>query len=79
MGENSPLETWLPWLNLGLVGVLVLLGLVSGEAWKGAFRWVGMGNLPGVVFGVIVVAKVVMGSVDPEAELGALKYSYKGA
>lgn len=79
MGENSPLEVWLPYLNLGLVCVLVLLGLVSGQAWKGAFQWIGMGNLPGVVFAVIVVAKLMMASVDPEAELGALKYSYKGA
>jgi len=79
MGESSPLEVWLPWLNLGLVGVLAILGFASQEAWKGAFTWIGMGNLPGVVFAVIVVAKMIMGSVDPETELGALKYNYKGA
>ncbi|KAH8178235.1 hypothetical protein LIA77_03317 [Sarocladium implicatum] len=76
---DSPLETWLPSLNLGLAGVLVLLGFVSAEAWRGAFGWIGMGNLPAVVFGVVVASKLLMGSVDPEAELGALKYDYKGA
>lgn len=64
---------------MGLAGVLVLLGLVSTEAWKGAFGWIGMGNLPAIVFGVVVASKALMASVDPEAELGSLKYDYKGA
>jgi hypothetical protein len=41
--------------------------------------WVGFGWLPAVVYGVVLLAKVIMGSVDPEAELGGLRYGYKGA
>jgi hypothetical protein len=35
--------------------------------------------LPGFVYGFVLLAKVVMGSVNPEAELGALRYEFKGA
>jgi hypothetical protein len=35
--------------------------------------------LPVIVYGVILAAKVVMGGVDPERELGGLRYRYKGA
>ena len=38
-----------------------------------------LGNLPAVVLLVVFASKAVMGSVDPERELGALKYEYKGA
>jgi hypothetical protein len=38
-----------------------------------------LGALPGVVYAVVVGAKVVMAGVDPERELGGLKYGYKGA
>jgi hypothetical protein len=32
-----------------------------------------------VVYGVVLLAKMVMASVDPESELSGLKYQYKGA
>lgn len=43
------------------------------------FGWLGLGNLPALVYVVTIIAKVVMASVDPERELAALKYGYKGA
>ncbi|KYK61737.1 hypothetical protein DCS_02880 [Drechmeria coniospora] len=75
---GSPLDLYLPYLNLGLVLMLALLGLVTGRG-ADAFGWVGMGNLPVMVLAVVCVSKVVMGGVDPEKELSALKYPYKGA
>ncbi|EAQ86676.1 predicted protein [Chaetomium globosum CBS 148.51] len=38
-----------------------------------------LGALPGVVFAVIVGAKVAMAGIDPERELSRYKYGYKGA
>ncbi|ROW03676.1 hypothetical protein VMCG_05486 [Cytospora schulzeri] len=51
----------------------------GGEVHAQQFGWLGLGNLPGIVYAVVVVAKLVMASVDPERELEALKYGYKGA
>ncbi|EFY87863.1 hypothetical protein J3459_008343 [Metarhizium acridum] len=76
--DKSPLEMYLPYLNCVLAGVLVVLGLVLGRG-EGSFAWIGMGNLPAIVYGIVLLAKVVMGSVDPERELGGLKYGFKGA
>ncbi|OTB04368.1 hypothetical protein M426DRAFT_320967 [Hypoxylon sp. CI-4A] len=78
--SRSPLETYLPYLNLGLCAVLVLAGFVSTSA-ASQRHWghVGLSNLPAIVYGVVLVAKVVMGGVDPERDLGALRYEYKGA
>lgn len=75
---RSPLDMYLPYLNVGLTAVLVLLGTVAGRG-TGSFGWVGIGNLPAIVYGLVLAYKVVMGSVDPEKELSALKYQYKGA
>lgn len=69
---------YLPYLNCLLVMVLAVMGLVV-EGEEGSFAWIGVGNLPGIVYGVVLAAKVVMGGVDPERELGGLKYGYKGA
>jgi hypothetical protein len=74
--DEGPIRQYLPYLNLGLCGILVLLGMVVGrkvELWWG-FSW-----LPASVYAVVLVAKYVMGSVDPESELGSLKYGFKGA
>lgn len=76
--NKSPLEKFLPLLNAVLVAVLMLMGLVT-KSDSLMFAWIGMGNLPGVIYGVVVLAKVVMASVDPEGELTGLKYDYKGA
>ncbi|KAI0013290.1 hypothetical protein F4779DRAFT_445020 [Xylariaceae sp. FL0662B] len=77
--RRSPLEQYLPYVNIALCALLVLTGLVSKSA--AAERWghVGLSNLPAIVYGVVLVAKIVMGSVDPERELGTLRYGYKGA
>ncbi|KAK2044380.1 hypothetical protein LZ31DRAFT_575891 [Colletotrichum somersetense] len=77
--QKSPLETYLPYLNLGLCAVLVLTGLVTRSGERHALGHVGLGNLPAIVYIVTLIAKVVMGSVDPEKELAALKYDLKGA
>lgn len=75
-GDGSPIERYLPLLNLGLCTLLMLAGMV----FRGKDEvWFGFGMLPGFVYAVVLVAKVVMGSVDPEAELGSLKYGFKGA
>lgn len=76
--NRSPLEKHLPLLNGGLTGVLVLLGLVTKSP-SASFAWIGMGNLPAIVYGVVLLSKIVMASVDPEGELSGLKYEYKGA
>ncbi|KAK2938296.1 hypothetical protein FoTM2_001514 [Fusarium oxysporum f. sp. vasinfectum] len=76
--RRSPLETYLPYLNLGLGLVLILMAWAIGRT-KSEAVWPGMGYLPLVVYGIILVSKMVMGSVDPEKELSSLKYDYKGA
>ncbi|PTB63813.1 hypothetical protein BBK36DRAFT_1125016 [Trichoderma citrinoviride] len=76
---RSPLERTLPYLNLGLVVLLILMGLVRGNDRGGGFGWVSMGNVPGLVYSVAITAKIVMAGVDPERELSGLKYGYKGA
>ncbi|KAH7320905.1 hypothetical protein B0I35DRAFT_202246 [Stachybotrys elegans] len=77
--SSSPLQTYLPYLNLALVLLVGLMGLVAGREATAAFGWIGLGNLPALVYVVVLVADVIMGSVDPEKELSALKYQYKGA
>ncbi|KAI0882401.1 uncharacterized protein GGS22DRAFT_169289 [Annulohypoxylon maeteangense] len=78
--RDSPLARYLPYLNVGLCAVLVLTGLLSRSgASQGYWGHVGLNNLPAIVYGVVLVAKMVMGSVDPERELSALRYEYKGA
>ena len=74
--NEGPLAQFLPLLNVGLCVVLGLLGMV----FRGKdLVWFGFGWLPAGVYGVVLLAKVIMGSVDPEAELGVLRYGYKGA
>ncbi|KAM0261960.1 hypothetical protein ACHAQJ_001964 [Trichoderma viride] len=76
---RSPLEKTLPYLNLGLAALLILMGLVRGDARGGGFGWVSMGNVPGLVYSVALTAKIVMAGVDPERDLASLRYGYKGA
>ncbi|KAL2109421.1 hypothetical protein VUR80DRAFT_2479 [Thermomyces stellatus] len=71
---SSPAQKYLPYLNLGLATVILLLSLVRGG---GAFAIL-QGCLPALVYGVVVAAKGVMAGVDP-SELRRLKYDYKGA
>jgi uncharacterized membrane protein len=76
LGDRGPVRRYLPYLNLALAAVLGLLGMV----FRGReMVWWGFAWLPGGVYGIILLAKVMMGSVDPEAELGALRYEFKGA
>lgn len=88
--QKSPLGRHLPLLNVGLCAVLVLYGLLvqqrgtsehydRDEDHSQHFGWLGLGNLPAIVYSVVIVAKLVMANVDPEGELTALRYDYKGA
>ncbi|KAG4412937.1 hypothetical protein IFR04_013923 [Cadophora malorum] len=78
---GGPVEKYLPLLNCGLCVVLVGLGGVVGRKLEGSGRglWWGFEWLPAGVWGVTVLAKWVMGGVDPEGELGSLRYELKGA
>lgn len=75
--NEGPIRQYLPYLNLGLSGVLILLGMVVNR--KTEELWWGFGWLPAGVYAVVLLAKWVMGSVDPERELGGLRYRFKGA
>ncbi len=75
--NDGPVKTYLPFLNLGLCVVLVGLGSVSSR--KGTKLWWGFEWLPAAVYTVAMVGKWVMGSVDPEEEMGTLRYELKGA
>ncbi|KAH6683268.1 hypothetical protein B0J14DRAFT_575532 [Halenospora varia] len=75
--EEGPIRKFLPWMNVGLCLVLVGLGRMVSS--KGGNNWGGLSWLPAAVYGVVMVGKWVMGSVDPERELGELRYEFKGA
>jgi hypothetical protein len=77
VSHDGPIKQYLPLLNMGLSGILVLLGMVVSRRDSGL--WWGFGWLPAGVYAVVILAKWVMGSVDPEGELGELKYGFKGA
>ena len=81
--HRSPLQQYLPFLNIALCGLLVLAGLLSSQRSTAAVarHWghVGLANLPALIYVVVLVAKMLMGSIDPERELSALRYEYKGA
>lgn len=70
---RGPIEAYLAILNLLLAGVLAVTGWLGGSA-----KGVPFPALPGVVFGVVSMARLVMGSVDV-GELQGLRYRYKGA
>ncbi|KAI0401408.1 hypothetical protein F4802DRAFT_432169 [Xylaria palmicola] len=79
-GDRSPLELYLPFLNVALCALLVFAGFLSSSSGQQrAWGHVGLANLPAAVYAVVLVAKMLMGSIDPERELGALRYGYKGA
>ncbi|KAI9643910.1 hypothetical protein NHQ30_007261 [Ciborinia camelliae] len=84
--DNGPLQTYLPTLNLLLSFILGILGtlLKSKSRTKTAgaeadIFWTGFEWLPLGIYAVVLLAKTVMGSVNPEEELGSLRYRYKGA
>lgn len=84
--DSSPLQKFLPYLTLALCGIVAVMGAVAHardpaqqQQQQQQRDWILRGNLPAVVHGVVLVSKMVMASVDPEAELGALRYGYKGA
>ncbi|KAI0518211.1 hypothetical protein F5B22DRAFT_635312 [Xylaria bambusicola] len=81
--HRSPLQQYLPFLNIALCSLLVLAGLLSSRRSTAAVtrHWghVGLANLPALIYVVVLIAKMLMGSIDPEKELSALRYEYKGA
>jgi hypothetical protein len=76
--ERGPLELYLPYLNAVLVALLAVAGFVGQRAKERQEDGMWFALLPGVVYGVVVVAKGIMGSVDVR-ELEGLRYGYKGA
>ncbi|KAL5612246.1 hypothetical protein BROUX41_000213 [Berkeleyomyces rouxiae] len=76
---ESPLEMYLPYLNLAL-GVLAGLSGALGPARSASMWWLDgiLAALPLAILGVVVGAKMMMAGIDPE-ELSALRYDYKGA
>lgn len=65
-------------MNLGLCALLILMGMFTVDK-TASFVWVSAGNLPALVYSIILTAKISMAGVDPSRELSALKYDYKGA
>jgi len=57
--DERPTRKYLPYLNLGLCGVLVLLGITITR--KTEELWWGYGWLPAGVYAVVLLAKWVMG------------------
>lgn len=83
---RSPLETHLPLLNAGLCALLLLMGVLIAMMRPQDDRMgpqqlsrTMLACLPALVYAVVVAAKLMMASVDPERELTALKYENKGA
>ena len=84
-GGAGPLTRYLPYLTPVLAAVVAAVGWLhrarygnGDEGWATALA--AAGNLPVLVHGATVVAKLVMGSVEPGlGELEGLKYGYKGA
>ncbi|PBP20488.1 hypothetical protein BUE80_DR008841 [Diplocarpon rosae] len=74
---DGPIKQYLPYLNTGLCFILIALGGVSDR--NGIGLWWGFEWVPAVVYVVTVTSKWVMGSVNPEEELGRLRYELKGA
>jgi hypothetical protein len=90
--DSSPLAQHLPVLNIALAVLCLLTGLLEnvksagptnpggrGGGGGGGVSPLLLGALPGIVYAVVVAAKVVMAGVDPEGELKGLRYRYKGA
>ncbi|KAM3074236.1 hypothetical protein ACMFMG_002940 [Clarireedia jacksonii] len=79
--SSGPLQIYLPPLNILLSATLGLLGsLAKAKARsQGSILWFGFEWVPAGIYAVVVAAKMVMGSVDPEEELKGLRYGYKGA
>jgi len=85
---GGPLLKYLPALNVSLSVVVALAGFLNYKfshaggyfADDGAMLGIArLGNLPLMINGVVVVAKMMMAGVDPERELNGLRYGYKGA
>lgn len=74
----SPLQRYLPYLNVALVTLLALMGLVPRRASADPVS-LGTASFPALVYGLALASKLVMASVDPERDLSALQYQYKGA
>ncbi|APA16080.1 predicted protein [Sclerotinia sclerotiorum 1980 UF-70] len=86
--DDGPLLTYLPTLNLLLSFILGVLGTIVKSKHRSSSRitdvetdiwWTGFEWLPFGIYAVVLLAKTVMGSVNPEEELGGLRYRYKGA
>ncbi|KAM7220492.1 hypothetical protein V8F06_004081 [Rhypophila decipiens] len=84
LDSSSPLEKYLPYLNGSLCVLGFLTGYLQHRMIEGRYHTtemssVWLGVLPSIIYAAVLVAKVVMAGVDPERELGALRYEFKGA
>ncbi|KAM7188037.1 hypothetical protein V8F33_010894 [Rhypophila sp. PSN 637] len=84
LNSSSPLEKYLPYLNGSLCVLAFLTGYLQHRMIEGRYHTtemssVWLGVLPSIIYAAVLVAKVVMAGVDPERELGALRYEFKGA
>ncbi|KAK3943506.1 hypothetical protein QBC46DRAFT_377277 [Diplogelasinospora grovesii] len=73
--HKTPLEQWLPYMNGVLAVVVMLFGLLKAQSHTTTY---GLGNLPAIIYAIVIIAKLVMASVDPERELSGLRYEFKG-
>jgi hypothetical protein len=56
-----------------------VLGTLTQRRAQDGLLWWGFSGVPGGVYAVVLLAKWIMGSVDPAGELGGLRYEFKGA
>ncbi|EFW98712.1 hypothetical protein CMQ_4564 [Grosmannia clavigera kw1407] len=77
----SPLDRHLPLLNAGLCAMLLLSLLLPRPSAAGSSSLSRqlLASLPALVYSVVLAGKATMAGVDPEQELGRLRYDYKGA
>jgi hypothetical protein len=76
--DKSPIEIYLPYLNLILSGLVLFGSFMAAGSTGGGGLSLALGSLPAVMFGIVLGVKVLLGSVDV-GELEKLKYGYKGA
>ncbi|PHH78212.1 hypothetical protein CDD82_3162 [Ophiocordyceps australis] len=74
----GPLATYLPYLNLLLSGLVVLMSITSISTLEEWYPVV-LTCLPAAMYAVTIAAKVTMAKVDPDKELSPLQYQYTGA
>ena len=73
-----PVERWLSILNAALCVLIFMATVVRSGEWDWSDNMLWLGMAPGVVYGVVMVARREMRAVDV-GQLETLRYGYKGA